>query len=193
MRTGEMKTCVFIAFFGLVSALFADAPAAVRNPFWPIGYKGVSTPISAEARKKPAPPPSEAEKESAKSAKTAAEAAMEQAEADARQKAADEESVREKAKREAAFKAVITDDDWEKAVASLKISMPAVFTGADGAKRYSVNINGKIYADGDFMSCTHNNTRFTWKVQNLQKGSKSLKLHRVRAYRIPDARNGESK
>ena len=73
--------------------------------------------------------------------------------------------------------------------------MPAVFTQPDGSKHYAVNINGNIYSDGDFISITHDNTRFTWRVQDLQKGQKSLKLLRVRAYRIPvpDAKNGERK
>ena len=47
------------AIFAMLAAgtLLADAPAAVRNPFWPIGYEGKTTPISAEVRAKPAPPP----------------------------------------------------------------------------------------------------------------------------------------
>ena len=198
------------AIFAMLAAgtLLADAPAAVRNPFWPIGYEGTTTPISAEVRAKPAPPPEpkkpspeEVKQKELTAAKAAAEAAIARAKAEEEAKkkaakaAAEAKAAKEKAEREAALRAIITDVDWAKAGRALKIAMPAVFTQPDGSKHYAVNINGNIYSDGDFISITHDNTRFTWRVQDLQKGQKSLKLLRVRAYRIPmpDAKNGERK
>ena len=41
-------------------------------------------------------------------------------------------------------------------------------------------INGKVYADGDLISITHDSRRFTWRVEGLSDKSK-LKLVRIRA------------
>jgi hypothetical protein len=198
------RTAILAAL--LVGVASAEPPRAVRNPFWPIGHEGVSTPISAEVRKKPEPPPEppkpspeEVKQKEMTAAKAAAEAAAAKAKAEAEAKeraakaAAAAKAAKEKAEREAALRAVITDADWAKAGRALKISMPAVFTDPDGAKHYSVKINENIYSDGDLMSTTHDGIRFTWRVQSLEKGRESLKLARVRAYRIPDVKNGESK
>jgi len=187
----------FVAFLALSACglVLAETPAAVRNPFWPIGYQGESTPISAEARVKPAPPKAaqdaKPEKEiSAKNAAAEAAVAKAKAEADAKEKAAKAEAeakaAKEKSEREAALRKIITDGDWEKAGRSLKISMPVVFTDLNGGRCSSVKINGNIYADGDYISSTCDNTRFTWRVQGLDAGRTSLKLSRVRAYRIPE-------
>ena len=40
-----------------MAAMAATAAEGLRNPFWPKGYVGEMTPISAEARPKPKPKP----------------------------------------------------------------------------------------------------------------------------------------
>ena len=44
----------------------------------------------------------------------------------------------------------------------------------------SVVINGKVYADGDLISITHDSRRFTWRVEGLSEKSK-LRHVRIRA------------
>jgi len=198
---------VMLAALAAVIAV-ADAPKAVRNPFWPIGHQGVSTPISAEVRAKPAPPekkePTEEERAKEEAAKKAAaeaaakaKAAKEKAEAEERARvakaAAEAKAAKEKAEREAALRAVITEADWAKAGKSLKTRMPAVLTDPDGSKRYAVSINGNVYSDGDWMSISHDGIRFTWRVEGLSGTNTLLKLVRVRAQRIPDANKGGNK
>lgn len=157
------------------------APQGVRNPFWPVGYQGETSPISAEIRvkpkpKPPAPPPKskvvEPEKElTAKAA--AAEAAKAKAEAEA--KAAAE------AAAEAAKPKVIPAEAWIAARRTLKIGNPAVFRLAKGATRASININGHIYVDGDLISVNHEGRRFTWRIGGITDAVSTLKLIRVKA------------
>ena len=208
-----MRNRLQFPLFALLALAATGGLAAegLRNPFWPKGYVGEMTPISAEARPKPKPKPpapkvdpkieaAKAAKESAaaKAAKEAAakkEAAVKAAlarEAAAKEAAAKEAAAKaaaEKAAQEAAAKAEaerkreISREDWKKAMKSLKIGNPAVFTAEDGKTRSTISINGNIYGDGDLMSVTCEGVRFTWRVRGLSDGEK-LRLERIRARRI---------
>ena len=50
----------------------------------------------------------------------------------------------------------------------------------DVLQNTSVVINGKVYADGDLISFTHDSRRYTWRVEGLSEKNK-LKLVCVRA------------
>ena len=185
-------------------AIGGFAAEGLRNPFWPKGYVGEMTPISAEARPKPKPRPKpqapKVDPKTAAAAKAAKEAAAKKAamkevaakEAAAKEAAAKEAAAKvaaEKAAREAAAKAEadrnreISREDWKKAMKSLKIGNPAVFTTEDGKTRSTISINGNIYGDGDLMSVTCEGVRFTWRINGLAGGEK-LRLERIRARRI---------
>lgn len=190
-----------------LATIVASAAEGLRNPFWPKGYEGERTPISAEARPKPKPKPPapKADPKAAVAAKAAKEAAAKKAaaakEAAAREaaakdaaakeaaKAAAEKAAAEKAAQEAAARAEaerkreISREDWKKAMKSLKIGNPAVITTQDGQKRSTISINGNIYGDGDLMSVTHEGVRFTWRIQGLAGGEK-LRLERLKARRV---------
>lgn len=184
-----------------MAAMAADAAEGLRNPFWPKGYAGEMTPISADVRpKKPAPKPkadakakpkadakADAAAREAAARKAAAKAAAEAREAAAKAAAAKEAAAKAAAERaaqeaEAERKREISGEDWKNAMKSLKIGNPAVVTTQDGRTRSTVNINGNIYGDGDLMSVTHDGIRFTWRVKGLAGGEK-LKLERLRARR----------
>lgn len=178
-----------------LAATSSAAPQGVRNPFWPAGYQGETSPISAEIRvkpkpKPPAPPPkpvvAEPDKElTAKAAaaeaakRKAAEEAAAKAKAEAEAKAAAEEAAR--AAAEAAKPKVIPAEQWIAARRTLKIGNPAVFRLANGATRASISINGHIYVDGDLISVNHEGCRFTWRVGGITDAVSTLKLIRVRA------------
>lgn len=179
-------------------AIIASAAEGLRNPFWPKGYEGERTPISAEARPKPKPKPKPqapkvdrkivvAEKavQESVSKKAAQEAAAKEAAAkEAAAKAAAEKAAQEAAaKAEAERKREISREDWKKAMKSLKIGNPAVVTMQDGRTRSTISINDNIYGDGDLMSVTHEGIRFTWRIKGLAGGEK-LRLERLRARRI---------
>lgn len=197
-----MSACAKLLLPPLLAVATASAAEGLRNPFWPKGYVGEMTPISAEARPKPKPKPkpqapkvdpkaaAKAEKEAAAKKAAAKEAAAKEAAAKAAaEKAAAEKAAAEKAALEAAAKAEaernreITREEWKKAMKSLKIGNPAVFTTEDGKTRSTISINGNIYGDGDLMSVTYEGVRFTWRVNGLSGGEK-LRLERLRARRI---------
>ena len=185
----------------LLASMTLAAAEGPRNPFWPKGYEGERTPISAEVRKKPKPKPKpQAPKVDQKAAAAAEKAAKEAAakkgaaakEAAAREAAAKEAAAKaaaEKAAREAAEKAEaerkreITPEEWNKARKSLKFSNPAMVKTQDGQVRATICINGNIYGDGDYMSTTLDGIRFTWRVRWVDGGQK-LRLEHVRARRI---------
>ena len=151
-----MRTCSRLVLPLVLAATAASAATGLRNPFWPKGYVGEMTPISAEARpKKPKPKPKPkmdpkaaaakaAQEEAARKEAAAREAAAKEAaakEAAAKEAAAKEAAAKEaaeKAAREAAAKAEaerkreISREDWIKAKKSLKIGNPAVVTTQDG-------------------------------------------------------------
>ena len=186
----------------LMAATAASAAEGLRNPFWPKGYVGEMTPISAEVRPKkpkpkPKPKPDQKAAAAAKAEKDAAAKAAAAKEMAAKKEAAARDAAAKKAAKEAAEKAAkeaaereaaernreIAAEDWKKAMRSLKIGNPAVITTLDGKTRSTISINGNIYGDGDLMSVTHDGIRFTWRVKGLAGGEK-LKLERLRARRL---------
>ena len=193
-----MKGPLFIAAAVAVFAVFSETPVAgqsakpaeagVRNPFWPIGYEGTRETISPEVRERPKPsatdpaklppPITAAERAARDAAKAAAEkAAKEAAEKAAAEKAAKEAAARAEAERK---KREITGVHWDAARAALKFG-GRVRLREDGAStNSSVIINGKVYADGDLLSITHDSRRFTWRIEGLSDKNK-LKLARLRA------------
>ena len=198
-----MTARLHLPLFALAALAFLTASAAegLRNPFWPKGYEGERTPISAEARPKPKPKPKPQAPKVDPKAAAASKAAQEAAAKAAAEKAAREATAKEIAAKETAAKAAekaaqeaaekaeaerkreISREDWKKAMKSLKIGNPAVITTQDGHTRSTISINGNIYGDGDLMSVTHNGIRFTWRIHGLADGEK-LKLERLRARRI---------
>jgi phage protein D len=158
----------------------------VRNPFWPMGYEGVRETISPNVRKKP----KKAEPKKAPPAMTVAERKKQEAEKAAAEKAAKEaaeKAAREKAEKEAAERAEaerkkreITGAHWDAARAALKFAGRVKLREGDANENSSVVINGKVYADGDLISITHDSRRFTWRVEGLS-GKSKLKLVRIRA------------
>ena len=163
------------------------AAQGVRNPFWPMGYEGERETISANARPKPKPKPAPA-KAGAKApppvtvAERAAKAAAEKAAKEAAEKAAKEKAAQEAAARAEAErkKREITGSHWEAAKKALVFGGRVKVLEDDVLQNTSVVINGKVYADGDLISFTHNSRRYTWRVEGLSEKNK-LKLVRVRA------------
>ena len=158
----------------------------VRNPFWPMGYEGVRETISPNVRKKPKKPDpvksppvlTDAERRKREAEKVAAEkAAKEAAEKAAKEKAEKEAAARAEAERK---KREITGAHWDAARAALKFGGRVKLHEDDARENSSVVINGKVYADGDLISITHDSRRFTWRVEGLSDKSK-LKLVRIRA------------
>ena len=204
-----MRTSAKLLLALALSSMTATAAEGLRNPFWPKGYVGEMTPISAEVRPKPKPKPkpqppkvdlkveaaakaakeAAAKKDAAAKEAAARETAAKEARAKEAAKAAAEKAAAEKAAQEAAEKAEaerkreVTREDWKKAMKSLKIGNPAVITTQDGKTRSTISINGNIYGDGDLMSVTHEGIRFTWRIKGLAGGEK-LKLERLRARRV---------
>jgi len=163
------------------------AVQGVRNPFWPMGYEGERETISPNVRPKPkpkpapvkagakAPPPVTAAERAARVA--AEKAAKEAAEKAAKEKAAQEAAARAEAERK---KREITGSHWEAAKKALVFGGRVKLREDDVLQNTSVVINGKVYADGDQISFTHDSRRFTWRVEGLSDKNK-LKLVRVRA------------
>ena len=184
-----MRCLLFgIALCASTASFAADGVSTngVRNPFWPMGYEGVRETISPNVRKKP----KKAEPKKAPPAMTVAERKKQEAEKAAAEKAAKEaaeKAAREKAEKEAAARAEaerkkreITGAHWDAARAALKFGGRVKLREDDASENSSVVINGKVYADGDLLSITHDSRRFTWRVEGLSDKSK-LKLVRIRA------------
>ena len=184
-----MRRLLFgIALCASTASFAADGVSTngVRNPFWPMGYEGVRETISPNVRKKP----KKAEPKKAPPAMTVAERKKQEAEKAAAEKAAKEaaeKAAREKAEKEAAERAEaerkkreVTGAHWDAARASLKFGGRVKLHEDDARENSSVVINGKVYADGDLISITHDSRRFTWRVEGLSDKSK-LKLVRIRA------------
>ena len=177
-----------IALCASTASFAADGVSTngVRNPFWPMGYEGVRETISPNVRKKP----KKAEPKKAPPAMTVAERKKQEAEKAAAEKAAKEaaeKAAREKAEKEAAARAEaerkkreITGAHWDAARAALKFGGRVKLREDDASENSSVVINGKVYADGDLLSITHDSRRFTWRVEGLS-GKSKLKLVRIRA------------
>ena len=164
-----------------------EVAQGVRNPFWPMGYEGEREVISAEVRKPPKPKaPATAKVARSRPAVTAAEkaakAAAEKAAKEAAEKAAKEKAAKEAAARAEAErkKREITSAHWDAAKKALVFGGRVKLREDDVLQNTSVVINGKVYADGDQISFTHDSRRFTWRVEGLSDKNK-LKLVRVRA------------
>jgi len=163
------------------------AAQGVRNPFWPMGYEGERETISPNVRPKPKPKPAPA-KAGAKApppvtaAERAARAAAEKAAKEAAEKAAKEKAVQEAAARAEAErkKREITGSHWEAAKKALVFGGRVKVREDDVLQNASVVINGKVYADGDLISFTHDSRRYTWRIEGLSDKNR-LKLVRVRA------------
>ena len=163
------------------------AAQGVRNPFWPMGYEGEREVISAEVHKPPKPAVSAKAKApqvrpaitaAEKAAKAAAEkAAKEAAEKAAREKAEKEATARAEAERK---KREITSAHWDAAKKALMFGGRVKLREEDALQSTSIVINGKVYADGDLISITHDSRRFTWRYEGLTDRN-TLKLVRVRA------------
>ena len=184
-----MRRLLFgIALCASTASFAADGVSTngVRNPFWPMGYEGVRETISPNVRKKP----KKAEPKKAPPAMTVAERKKQEAEKAAAEKAAKEaaeKAARETAEKEAAARAEaerkkreITGAQWDAARAALKFGGRVKLREDDASENSSVVINGKVYADGDLLSITHDSRRFTWRVEGLS-GKSKLKLVRIRA------------
>ena len=184
-----MRRLLFgIALCASTASFAADGVSTngVRNPFWPMGYEGVRETISPDVRKEP----KKAEPKKAPPAMTVAERKKQDAEKAAAEKAAKEaaeKAAREKAEKEAAARAEaerkkreITGAHWDAARAALKFGGRVKLREDDASENSSVVINGKVYADGDLLSITHDSRRFTWRVEGLS-GKSKLRLVRIRA------------
>jgi phage protein D len=153
-----------------------------------MGYEGERETISPNARPKPKPKPASAKAGGAKApppvtaAERAAKAAAEKAAKEAAEKAAAEKAAKEAAARAEAErkKREITSAHWEAAKKALVFGGRVKLREDDVLQNTSVVINGKVYADGDQISFTHDSRRFTWRVEGLSDKNK-LKLVRVRA------------
>ena len=146
--------------------IVAASALLLRNPFWPIGYEGEREAITAEPRVvvKTAPEPKE-EVQTAKS----------QSQQESLQKEKEREMKRD------------TSRNWVAARQKLRIGGPVRAKQPDGTTRSSVFINGRDYADNDFVSINHDGHRFTWRVTGLtEKGT--LKLERIRSRPLENSR-----
>lgn len=135
-----------------MTAFLILAAIAVRNPFWPLGFDGTREVITAEPIVDVA----------------------------AASEGAEEQDDTTTAGAVAAISKTVTSKHWAEARKGLRVGGRSVVTRPDGTKRQSVMINGLVYGDGDYISITSNNRRFTWKIQGLTEGE-TLKLVRVRA------------
>ena len=142
-----------------MSACIAIAAALLlRNPFWPIGYEGEREVISAEPRVAvKAASESKEEVETAKSEQETRQKSMERA----------------------------TSRNWIAARKSLRIGGTVLAKQPDGSTRSSVFINGRDYADNDYVSANFEGHRFTWRVTGLTD-SGTLKLQRIRVRPLED-------
>ena len=203
-----MRFVLQLLALALPVAVCAAPAEGLRNPFWPQGYKGVTSPISAEPRPKPVVVPkpaansAHAELAKATAAKEAAEAAARAAaarEAAAREAAAKEAAAREVAAKKAAEEKAaaekaaqeaeaernreITPEDWKTARKALKIRNPAWFQ-KDGATRVSLDINGKIYVDGDIVVAERGGVRYAWRIRVVDGQKRRVTLDHVEARRV---------
>ncbi len=165
-----MKLVPALVFSLASAAAFAQdgpAPVPVRNPFWPIGYEGEREIITAEPRVKIVlPSASGHDDDTLTAADVAANAAA------------------------TVMAESATSQHWIAARKTLAVGSPLIVKGPDGSRRSSVMINGKAYADGDYVSITHSGRRFTWKVLGLND-SDVLKLVRVRVRKVEEPDKGK--
>ena len=151
--------------------LMIAATIPLRNPFWPVGYHGEREPISEKPRIQIKAPSENASEEDTKTSVTA------EAIAAAAEESADESQY--------------TQRLWINARKSLKIG-GTMRTQDEKGSHQSITINGRIYADGDLLSCNHDGRRFTWRVKNLTEGG-TLKLVRIRVRDLEEEKPEEEK
>lgn len=144
-------------------AILLAATIPLRNPFWPIGFRGERESISEKPRIQVRPATETASEEDTRTSVTA-------------------ESIA--AAREAADSTHSETRLWIAARKSLKIG-GTMRTKDDNGSHQSVMINGRIYADGDLISMNHGGRRFTWKVKGLTEGG-TLKLVRVKTRELEE-------
>lgn len=141
----------------LLAALAATAP--VRDPFWPVGYKGTLRVISAEPRTAQA----------AESPRAEDRVAEFEAKAQWEDRAA------------AARLALEMDRRWTAAAKSLKFG--GVIQMQQGCS--AVLINGRARSEGDLVRTDYEGTRFVWRVARGESERK-LKLDRVKAVSLSE-------
>jgi len=145
-------------------AFLAAAAIPLRNPFWPVDYAGEREVISAEARFAAKAVSEQALLNSALTNLTST-ALAEAAAAAAADAAAD------------AAQGSLENRRWIAARKSLKIG--GRIRHATDDTRQAITINGKVYANGDRISITHDGRRFTWRVRNLSENN-TLVLERIK-------------
>jgi hypothetical protein len=148
--------------------LLAAATIPLRNPFWPVGYRGTPEPIDDEPR-----------------VRVAADANAAAAEDDAKTSASVEAIA---AAARDADDAQAMERRWIRARKSLRVGGLVMKTAGD-ENRQSIAINGLIYGDGDLVSVNHDGWRFTWRVKKLTE-NKTLQLVRVRARELEEETQG---
>ena len=148
--------------------LLAAATIPLRNPFWPVGYRGTPEPIDDEPR-----------------VRVAADASAAAAEDDAKTSASVEAIA---AAARDADDAQAMERRWIRARKSLRVGGLVMKTAGD-ENRQSIAINGLIYGDGDLVSVNHDGWRFTWRVKKLTE-NKTLQLVRVRARELEEEAQG---
>ncbi len=165
-----------VAIFAALSAstVLAAGGRCVRNPFWPEGYSGVMTPISAEPRPVPAQKPVEAVPRVEKPVPGQTMAGVKPA-----------TKVKLPPKPQEA-----TDDDWLAARGTIRMGGTIMARDVKGGERVCAMLNGHAYVDRDLISANYREWRFTWRVLGLSDGG-TLRLERVRVRRTsPSAKVG---
>ena len=147
--------------------ILAAATIPLRNPFWPVGYRGTPEPISDEPRIRVAADASAAAEDDSKTS-----ASVEALAAAAR----DSNDAQAMERR------------WISARKSLRVG-GAMMKSSGEKSRQSIAINGFIYGDGDLVSVNHDGWRFTWRVKKLTE-NKTLQLVRVRARELEEETQG---
>ena len=128
-----------------MAAMAATAAEGLRNPFWPKGYVGEMTPISADVRpKKPKPKPKpKTDPKATAAAKAAKEAAARKAAKEALEKEAAAKAAAERAAKEAAEKAAAEKAAQEAAAAKVAAEKAAQEAAAKAEAESKREISGE--------------------------------------------------
>lgn len=183
-----MRQLFALSLIAAIGLAWGAEPKGVRNPFWPDGYEGLYEVISPEAREHP--------RNSAMDANAMQKKAQEdRLAAEEARKAA--ELALEKARSVVAplppqAPPISANDEWNRARRLLRIGNPARVKDVSGKIRTSININGKIYVDGDLVHVVADDIRYTWRLVGVE-GTKSIKLVRVRAIPVSELKKGTKK
>ena len=142
--------------------MLATATIPLRNPFWPVGYRGTPEPIDDEPHIRVA-----VENLLSSDEDTKTSASVEALAAAARDANGSQEMERR----------------WIRARKSLRIG--GMMKSAGEKNRQSISINGFIYGDGDLISVNFDGYRFTWRVKKLTE-NKTLQLVRIRVRELEE-------